>query len=570
MGKFLDFSGLKKAFNIVKSYIDETHMVEVTYSELVKLRDEKKLVAGRQYRITDYECTTTQEGTQSAGHQFDIIVTADSESVLNEEARAVESAGKEVELSTLTFSNPYDLGPGETYYEHPHGNGGDTYKANSLPCNNIYRSSDDISLFFGKDIPEYTLWGGMDHFPAVMFNGHYYMYTTGEGDYSKNALYIGTEKHNGQTVHVWFTGDDMITGNILYIYTTSTPEEWWTAASASGKLTTSTQPVPTYFADCNLDAWKIWYCLDNNTNRFAWADDSNGKGVIYRMIDEWGNDCPYDFKNILIAKELVNRDKSILFDKDYPLDYYYTFNKSGKEQADGSITGVSHDNVMSKDFNMTDDVCLPCNIIMSTSMKNSIDGSLNVLSTSTGVTITDAGNNYVKDSREVMIGPGANFNWVERAKHITIGNDSCENSIGSSYVYIGKYSGNNRIENNFGNIYIGDNCWGNTVMSSDHIRINDNCSQLVVGYSAWNTSLGCPCSDIVFEGGNSYIGIGDYEGMSGFTSYRFKLGTKGTNSKGISVSYIDKPFGKEYETIVATRSDGTVVTYCEADLITNN
>ena len=24
-----------------------------------------------------------------------------------------------------------------------------------------------------------------------------------------------------------------------------------------------------------------------------------GKGVIYRMIDEWNNDVPYDFKNIM-------------------------------------------------------------------------------------------------------------------------------------------------------------------------------------------------------------------------------------------------------------------------------
>ena len=26
--------------------------------------------------------------------------------------------------------------------------------------------------------------------------------------------------------------------------------------------------------------------LDNDTERFAWADDQNGKGVIYRMIHE--------------------------------------------------------------------------------------------------------------------------------------------------------------------------------------------------------------------------------------------------------------------------------------------
>lgn len=102
-----------------------------------------------QYRITDYACTTTQENTKSAGHPFDIIVTADSENTLNEKARAIQH----------------------------------------------------------------------------------------EGD--------------------------------------------------------------TYFADCDLSAWKIWYCLDNDATRFAWADSVNGKGVIYRMIDEWNNDVPYDFKNIM-------------------------------------------------------------------------------------------------------------------------------------------------------------------------------------------------------------------------------------------------------------------------------
>lgn len=62
----------------------------------------------------------------------------------------------------------------------------------------------------------------------------------------------------------------------------------------------------TYFADCNLAAWKIWYCLDNDTTKYAWADTVNGKGVIYRMIDEWGNDCPYDFKNVQFKRYWTN------------------------------------------------------------------------------------------------------------------------------------------------------------------------------------------------------------------------------------------------------------------------
>ncbi len=61
-----------------------------------------------------------------------------------------------------------------------------------------------------------------------------------------------------------------------------------------------------YFANCNLAAWKIWYCLDNDNTKYAWADTANGKGVIYRMIDEWNNDCPYDFKNVQFKRYWAN------------------------------------------------------------------------------------------------------------------------------------------------------------------------------------------------------------------------------------------------------------------------
>ena len=57
-----------------------------------------------------------------------------------------------------------------------------------------------------------------------------------------------------------------------------------------------------YFAAANLEAWELMYCLDNDTERFAWADAVNGKGVIYSMKDEWGNKCGYDFKNIMFKR----------------------------------------------------------------------------------------------------------------------------------------------------------------------------------------------------------------------------------------------------------------------------
>lgn len=53
-----------------------------------------------------------------------------------------------------------------------------------------------------------------------------------------------------------------------------------------------------YFKDARLEAWQLKYTLDNDSHNYNWADTEQGKGVIYEMQDEWGNRCPYDFKNI--------------------------------------------------------------------------------------------------------------------------------------------------------------------------------------------------------------------------------------------------------------------------------
>lgn len=84
--------------------------------------------------------------------------------------------------------------------------------------------------------------------------------------------------------------------------------------------------------DTQFNAWKIWYCLDNDTSRFFWADEENGKGVIYRMIDEFGNDCPYDFKNIL-------------FKNVYNGIYQYTFNSLPDESIDKSMYGPKNNKI---------------------------------------------------------------------------------------------------------------------------------------------------------------------------------------------------------------------------------
>lgn len=66
-------------------------MVNVTYAELVTLRDEGKLIAGQMYRMTDYETTCTWENTQVAGHPFDLVLTALDNKTLDEKCSAIWS-----------------------------------------------------------------------------------------------------------------------------------------------------------------------------------------------------------------------------------------------------------------------------------------------------------------------------------------------------------------------------------------------------------------------------------------------------------------------------------------------
>lgn len=83
----------------------------------------------------------------------------------------------------------------------------------------------------------------------------------------------------------------------------NTPFDLIVVADAANKLNELARAIrhseDTYFPSATkFEAWKVWYSIDNDTSRFAWADTTNGKGVVYRLIDEFNNDVPYDFKGI--------------------------------------------------------------------------------------------------------------------------------------------------------------------------------------------------------------------------------------------------------------------------------
>lgn len=143
----------------LKSIVEESDIESITYNNLVTKRNNHTLVPNKKYRLTDYECTTTQNESRVISHPFDIILTAYNESILLEKA------------STC-------LRDGDTYYSS-HSN--------------------------------------------------------------------------------------------------------------------------------SLELWEVHYCIDNDTNRFEWADSTNGKGVIYYLKDDKGNEAPYDFKQIQFKRYQVTQ-----------------------------------------------------------------------------------------------------------------------------------------------------------------------------------------------------------------------------------------------------------------------
>lgn len=282
-------------------------MVETTYSDLVTLKSGGNLAAGSWYRITDYQCTTTQADTSAATHQFDVVVLALSNNTLSEEARAM--------------------------------------------------------------------------------------------------------KHSGDT----------------------------------------------YFSGSTVNAWKIWYSLENDTNRFVWADATNGKGVIYRMIDEFNNDIKYDFKNILFQRKLTDGS----YDTGGTNTWCYTLNLWYNNTCnDASVLGntiVSDEGNIGGVYDNTFENCSFYNTDDPTSLSFMLGDNVVLSLGDDGLLYGVYGNKIGTESSKNTIGSNFRCN--------TIGGMSSNNIIGDHFESntIGSCFQGNTIGNEFEGNTVGDNFFHNTI-----------------------------------------------------------------------------------------------------------
>lgn len=251
-------------------------MVEITYSELKSLRDNGQLAPGCWYRITDYETTTSQYNTQSAGHLFDIIVLALDNKTLSEEAFACHSE-RDIKLQGMKMV---------------------TVNGSEQHVNNLIRKSYLDGEYEGEVYYAFTIENN-----------------TNVGFYLKSL----EEEPTTSTVFIFLSDGTPTTiqGNPTSVVSLSE------FASQSGFTVEITDIVHGYFAFSKLEAWKIWYCLDNDASRFMWAKLSDGEKRVYPNFEgpTGRRDERHDMSEYgLCAWRFVDRETY----------YLYTFNDNPK------------------------------------------------------------------------------------------------------------------------------------------------------------------------------------------------------------------------------------------------
>ena len=419
----------------------ETYFISTTYANLVTLRNGGKLTPGRWYRITDYECFTTQDDTQSAGHQFDILVRADDNSHLNENAYAVHHNG-------------------DTYFQNC-----------KLEAWQLKYCIDNDSTRFGWAADgtggfyiEYTIKGEVFRvFRTAIIEDKVEVWVFGEG---KDALYTAANPQVGDNIY-----DD-------------------------AELNNAVQTV-------------------SSTGTIAGV---MGKGVVYWMKDEFGNEAPYDFKNIQFKRFEIMAVKNGHNSNEYsnhPLvgtwglpndkvtvdsntaEWFYTFSSV----ANNSVADAS----LLFDYNISSGQG-------SGAGQNKIEGIYkgtmalgnNVFINGAGLLVC-ASNTIGYGCRENTFGNSCSSNtFGNNFQRNTFGNSCIGNTFGNYCQY--NTFGNNCYSNTFGN-YCQNNTFGNNCYSN---TFGNDCYSNTFGNDCYSNTFGNSCSSNTFGNSCSSNTFGNY------------------------------------------------------------
>lgn len=369
-------------------------LVVTTHAELKAMRDAGKLTPGALYRITDYQCTTTQANTRSAGHQFDIVVLALSEDTLSEEAWAMPHAG-------------------DTYFS----------AAKLHAWKLMYCLDNDKERFawaddsVDEDVPESFIANGVK----------YYRDSSHDVALDKKAPYAYKS----------------LPASYIYVPTIVTSE--------TEEISINTYYNPPVLASPTQ--------ITSFTPAHEGTGLPNGHGVIYRMIDEFNNDIKYDFKNIQFKRKITDGQ----YDENGTETWCYTLNVWHENMCqDASIVG----NTLPNDEGFVNGV-YDNKFGCATAFNLYIEG-VNTFAYALGdnvvLSFDDSGVYYGIYSNTIR-NAFCNNTIGNEFYYNTIGNGFIGNTIGNGFICnnIGNDLSSNTIKNNFNNNMIGNSFTYNTI-----------------------------------------------------------------------------------------------------------
>lgn len=284
----------------------------------------------------------------------------------------------------------------------------------------------------------------------------------------------------------------------------------------------------TYFASSNLEAWDVWYCLDNDSNRFSWADNANGKGVIYRLVDEWQNDVPYDFKGI----------QFVAYPADEEEDYVFRYTFDSGDDVDNFDCSIAPNSDLG-------------------AMENKIgpyrEGSralmLNYIVFKGGYCI---GNTIEDDCSYVTFGSNSMYNVIGRYGYqIEFGGDCHYNTLAqfATECTLGGGCSYNSLGNNCQNIILGASCGSNVFGAKcEHNTLGSSCNGNAFAAGCHNNTLGNSCNRNAMGPGCAAIAIkvnGNDNTFGSYCRYITLWDGSGRNSFGNGCESINvgKQFG---------------------------
>ena len=548
-------------------------VVSTTWQQLKDLRDNSQLVPGSLYRITDYQCTTTQENTRSAGHQFDIVLLALSKNKLAEEGWAM-----------MNESNIYDV----TFED------GVTRKC--------WYHFDEENYYNFIDCETLLACDGMSSNQFVL------------NDTNKTAtcIYNSTDLVTPDIPYNYFQNSNLSAWKVWYCLDNDTDRFAWADDSIDDKTMISFEVMvePEVFEEITIPRKESEDIVYDGTQYYAWgypdnntaytASDApnvgdkvysylpppgrsmietsvisvitqptnlpNGRGVIYRLIDEFNNDVAYDFKNIQFKRALTDGG----YDSDEGEDvwcYTFTWIDEDAEPVDASafcqniagdegfVYGV-HDNSMlpciEYDFypeEHSDKLAFALNDNVFISSYQYEDGTFYGI----------YGNHFGSNCHNNTFGNDCyNNSFGNNCFNNTFGNDCFRNTFGD-------YCQNNTFGNSFSINTFGNSCGGNT--------FGNDCYNNSFGNDYNGNTFGNNCCDNTFGNGCNFNSFGNYCSNNSFGNNccdntfgnDFLSSSIGDNVNNVKVNkdyvqFILIENGNQYITITSTAT--TSSTFC--------